>query len=320
MTVIQGGAFYGCTNLRSIKLPESLTEIGNQAFRGCTSLVEVKMPENMVQIGREAFLGCTSLSSIKLPAGLTRIEWYTFSGCSGLADISLPESLTVIEGYAFEGCSALSSIKLPEGITSIGGSAFAKCGELAEFELGPNLNTIGAQALASCNSLEHLIIKSKSLNFASDIGVSTTGLRKVTIHCDSVGELNETVLKLWQAAEVSFEGEGYFSLSSILPLGRPVRRELQSGNYYADGTGALYLLKDGTASLAYVTSGLTRYTVRNQIGGQGEWIVCSVERDALKMADDLQALDFEGAEEITELPDYCCGNCISLISVNGKIR
>ena len=318
VTVIQGGAFYGCTNLRSIKLPESLTEIGNQAFRGCTSLVEVKMPENMVQIGREAFLGCTSLSSIKLPAGLTQIEGYTFSGCSGLADISLPESLTVIEGYAFEGCSALSSIKLPEGITSIGGSAFAKCGELAEFEFGPNLNTIGDQALASCNSLEHLIIKSKSLNFASDIGVSTTGLRKVTIHCDSVGELNETVLKLWQAAEVSFEGEGYFSLSSILPLGRPVRRELQSGNYYADGTGALYLLKDGTASLAYVPSGLTRYTVRNRIGGQGEWIVCSVERDALKMADDLQALDFEGAEEITELPDYCCGNCISLISVNGK--
>ena len=322
VTEIQDAAFWRCENLRSINLPESLTVIGEKTFMECTSLVEVKMPENIMQIGSLAFSDCTSLSSIKLPEGLTRIESYTFSDCSALVDVRLPESLTEINPYAFENCRSLNSIKLPEGITSIGGRAFENCQELEEIEFGPNLDTIGEQALASCNELQHLIIKSKRLNITSDIGEPSTGFRKVTIYCDSVEELNETVLKLWKSADVSFEGEGCFSLNSTLPLGRPERRELQSGNYYADGTGALYLLKDGIASLVYVPSGLTQYTVKNRIpaadGGQEQWTVCSVERDALRMADDLQALDFDGAEEITELPDYCCGNCTSLISINGK--
>ena len=322
VTKIGESAFYACDELTSINLPETLTAIGKFAFRDCSSLIEMELPESIVQIGDCAFQYCSSLNSIKLPEGLMRIENYTFASCGRLANVNLPESLTEIGNGAFSGCSVLSNINWPEGVSFIGEDAFNKCGGLEEFEFGVNLNTIGARALNSCNGLERIIIKGGRLNAASNIGISPSNIREVDIHCDSVDELSDVVLKWWTAAEVSFEGEGCFNLDATLPLGRPVRGELQSGNYYADGTGVLYLLKDGTASLAYVPPGLTQYTVKSRIpaanGESGEWVVCSVERDALKMADDLQALDFEKQEDITELPDYCCGNCISLISVNGE--
>ena len=63
---IGGSAFYNCTALTSVSIPNSVTTIGYHAFNGCTSLSAVTIPNSVTQIQDYAFYGCTSLSAINV--------------------------------------------------------------------------------------------------------------------------------------------------------------------------------------------------------------------------------------------------------------
>ena len=82
----------------------SVTCIGNGAFYDCTGLSAITIPNSVTSIGGSAFPGCSGLTSINIPNGVTSIEQYTFSGCSGLTSINIPNSVTSIGYRAFEGC------------------------------------------------------------------------------------------------------------------------------------------------------------------------------------------------------------------------
>ena len=77
--------FEGCTGLRNVTLPASLTQIDEKAFRGCTGLTSISLPANLTEIGEFAFYDCKGLTSVHLPASLTTIDQYAFYGCGGLA-------------------------------------------------------------------------------------------------------------------------------------------------------------------------------------------------------------------------------------------
>ena len=81
-------AFYECTSITSITIPNSVTNIGGYAFRGCSSLTSITIPNSVTSIGRSAFEDCSSLTSITIPNSVTRIGDWTFSGCSSLRDIT----------------------------------------------------------------------------------------------------------------------------------------------------------------------------------------------------------------------------------------
>ena len=126
-TMWNEGAFYDCTSLSSVDLPEGLTTIGGCAFYGCTSLSSVTLPEGLTTIGEWVFAFCTSLSSLTFPEGLTTIEGAAFYDCTSLSSLSLPEGLTAIGQQAFAGCTSLSSLSLPDGLITIGSQAFSRC-------------------------------------------------------------------------------------------------------------------------------------------------------------------------------------------------
>lgn len=343
MEVIQDGAFNGCSKLVNINLPDGIDEIGSSAFSGCIGLIRIilpegisvidssafykctnlsyiNLPESITQIGGNAFAYCENLTNIKIPEGITRIENSTFVGCTSLSNVQLPESLTEIGDLAFRNCSRLSAINLPEGVTSIGRLAFGGCGSLEEFVFGENLVSLGENVFLDCNALERIVLKSGNLNQAQGLGIDSSNIRKVTVYCESVDVLSEAVLSWWKSADVSFVGEGHFSINGRMALGRPSKRELSPGDYYADKNGALYLLDGQTASLAYVPAGLEEYVIKGRIPGKegGECVVSAVEKDALRTAEGLRSLWFEKPEDIAALPDYSCGNCPSLESVNGE--
>ena len=105
----------------------NVTSIGSSAFYGCSRLTAITIPEGVTSIGNHAFRYCSSLTTITIPEGVTSIGEYAFGGCSSLTAITLPESVTSIGNYAFGGCSSLTAITIPEGVTSIGDCAFGGC-------------------------------------------------------------------------------------------------------------------------------------------------------------------------------------------------
>jgi len=131
VSTIGDRAFYGCMGLTEVKLPASLTTIGERAFAfsECTGLTEIKLPANLTTIGKSVFSGCTGLNEVKLPANLTKINNGAFSGCTGLTSLDLSgyTSLTTIGESAFKFCMGLTEIKLPANLTKIGCGAFIYC-------------------------------------------------------------------------------------------------------------------------------------------------------------------------------------------------
>ena len=131
-------AFYNCSNLTSIHIPESVTSIGDYALRSCKSLSSIYIPEGVTSIGNYAFYYCTSLTSVYIPEGVTSIGERMFEQCSSLTSVYIPEGVTSIGRYAFTYCTSLTSVNIPEGVTSIGEAMFMKCSSLTSIS---SLNT-----------------------------------------------------------------------------------------------------------------------------------------------------------------------------------
>ena len=79
--------FLNCSNLTSVTIPESVTEIGMGAFNSCLSLTSITIPEGVTYIDEFTFNECHSLTSVVIPRSVTRIALSAFAGCDGLKDV-----------------------------------------------------------------------------------------------------------------------------------------------------------------------------------------------------------------------------------------
>ena len=176
VTSIGGDAFYDCTGLTSVIIPNSVTSIGNFAFYGCTSLTSVTIPNNVRSIGVLAFYGCSGLTSITIPNSVTSIEVGAFSGCSGLTSpvynahlfakmptsysgaYTIPDGIESIAGGAFYNCTGLTSITIGNSVTSIGEGAFQDCVGLKSINIPSNVTRIARDAFTGCSHLTSIVV------------------------------------------------------------------------------------------------------------------------------------------------------------------
>ena len=177
-TSLDYSAFYGCTSLTEIVLPDSITSIGNYAFRDCTGLTEIVIPNSVTSIGNSAFSGCENIQNIELPNSVTSIGNYAFDGCTGITEIVIPDSVTSIGYNIFQGCTNVEFFQVSfnstiTGIyelfgtrnlttlkkvvitnsTSISSHAFYGYTSITEVVIPDSVTSIGDNAFAFCANL-----------------------------------------------------------------------------------------------------------------------------------------------------------------------
>ena len=150
---IKSGIIEKKEDLKTVEVPDNVTEIGIFAFAYCTKLERVTLPDSIKEIRMGAFYDCQNLKDIKLPERLEVIRNGAFLKCKSLTEIDIPGDVRVIEEGAFSECSSLTNVQLPNTITEIKEKTFSDCINLKSIYLPDSLKIVGASAFYNCSSL-----------------------------------------------------------------------------------------------------------------------------------------------------------------------
>ena len=274
ITGISARAFYNCTALTEVEIPDAVTEIGDSAFAGCSNLQKVTLSANMTRITSFVFSDCTSLASIEIPKGVIQIRSRAFSG-SGLSDIVLPESLTTINSYAFEDCDFLTRIYIPASVNVLGMGAFQECDNLeriiiaesnsgytsidgvvfnktadtlrmcpegvtGNYEIPTGVKTIGKEAFKLCDKLTSVIITDSVTKIEGSAFANCSKLQGVVIP-DSVQEIGSAAFDHCENLESIVFPAGLKTLESSILRGCTALKEVSiPGTVEQIGWGAFY--------------------------------------------------------------------------------
>lgn len=216
LTLIGGGAFCNCKNLKQVQLPPQLKELGEGAFFNCENLTQIQLPAQLNKLGGDAFRDCTSLDKIDIPAGLKQIESATFCN-TGLTSVTLHEGLTKIEDGAFHDCLKLKKIRIPKSVTDIGGLALGiryNRGNGAEEVIPGGFTVEGYTGSAAeryvkrmhqCENLYHVFFKDVKFVSIGGQTAAVTNISKTKISALKTGAF--TGKPLTQALTITYGGK-----------------------------------------------------------------------------------------------------------------
>ncbi len=189
VTTVGSGVFAGCTNLRLVSIPVSVTELDLNAFSGCSSLAcfevaagnavyasaggvlfsadksrllsypaakagsSYTVPGTVGTIDRYAFAGA-KLTGLTVPDSVSSIGEGAFSGCKSLKSVRLSQNLTRLEASLFSGCTALSEVKIPDSVKELGKAVFSGCTSLRGIAIPDKVTVIPEAAFSGCTALE----------------------------------------------------------------------------------------------------------------------------------------------------------------------
>ena len=194
VTQIGEGAFRYCINLKNVTLSKSIESIQKYTFHWCYGLREINIPQNVKIIDDFAFCNCQSLAEIKIPNHVEIIGKSTFNGIINITSIEIPSSVISIGESAFGGCNNLTSVSLSEGLQVIDDTAFGNTA-ITSIVIPNSVVRIGVRAFAYCKQLKSISIGSSINEICERAFASIDKLTDVTIYAENVPETDKTAFE-----------------------------------------------------------------------------------------------------------------------------
>ena len=189
VSCVRHGAFEGCSKLKSVTIPDGLTELvegfsmssiemSNRLFMDCCCLCAINVSEKnpayksvnglLLTKGGEKVLAVPyGLMNVEIPCGVTKIGTSAFEGCSKLTSVTIPDGVLEIEWDAFNGCKALESVVIPDATKIIRSDAFAGCSSLKRIIIPAGVKKIEERAFAMCSGLCEFEVDKRNKKFKS---------------------------------------------------------------------------------------------------------------------------------------------------------
>jgi len=274
--VIADRAFYNCTSLTSVTIPNSVTSIGDYAFWNCTGLTSITIPNSVTSIGDYAFYNCSSLTSATIGNSVTSIGNFAFGYCTSLTSVTIGNSVTSIGGYAFYDCTSLTSIIIPDSVISIGDEAFRNCTGLISATIGNSVTSIGSGTFWGCSSLTSVTIGNSVTSIGGYAFYLCTSLTNIIIP-DSVTSIGTRAFESCSSLTSATIGSSVTSIGDL-------------AFYNCTGLTSIIIPNSVTtigSSAFSGCTGLTSATIGNS--------VTSIGNSAFQSCSSLVAITFEGA-------------------------
>ena len=171
VTEIEAYSFNNCTNLSNVTLSKSLKYMGGRAFGSCEKITQIEIPKSLDNCGNSGYASyhgpfgaCSGLKKITFEEGATEVSNGLFRGCTGLEEINIPDGVTKIESSSFEDCINLVSVNISDSVIKIENEAFAGCEKIESINIPDSVTEIGERTFANCSKLSNVKL-SKNLEY-----------------------------------------------------------------------------------------------------------------------------------------------------------
>jgi hypothetical protein len=222
-------AFYGCTGLESITIPESVVSIGDKAFYDCVSLESITIPSGVTAIGKSVFSGCVNLNVLRVEAGNTRfvaVGGFLFDKtggrilhypagekhirCAGPDGAVLTGESLFLNSRRSEfmgvfnkaaktgnrivpGCAKAESPIIPAGPAGRGNKIFSACKDIKPPIMADNLAKTGNRAFSGCTGLESVTIPSGVIAVGTEVFENCKNLK--TLYLSRKTQINRAAFE-----------------------------------------------------------------------------------------------------------------------------
>ena len=212
-------AFWGCKDLTSVYIPDSVKNIGSFVFVYCSNVSDIRMPEEVESIGNSLFWHCGNLQQITMPIGTRKIK-NEFYHCRKLRHVQIPDNVESVaydaflntpyenngkwENNIFEYENYLLKVAnkhkdkfvVPDRLSVIGEKAFWWCENITEIVISKSITRIEDSAFINCVALTEIIIPENVKWLGRAIFNGCDALRKVTILNPEI-EMDEDMIAHW---------------------------------------------------------------------------------------------------------------------------